>query len=376
MKKRVGIIGGGIAGVSAAYFLAQELGGHDVVLVEAEQQLAHHTTGRSAAILLENYGAAPIRSLTAAGLAFLQTPPAELVDSPILTTRGTLFVASAAEEVDLEHMLDESRSAGGDLVELTMAEAHEVCPVLKPGVHTRALMESHSSDIDVAGLHQSFVRGFRNAGGTIQTSTRIDDISKTTGGWRLGSTQEPITVDVVVNAAGAWGDRVATEAGIKPVGLMPMRRTAFMVSSQVSGSEHWPMFTNAGHTWYVKPDGAQFLCSPADEHPNEPCDVKPEELDVAIAIDRINSETTLNIRSVTSQWAGLRSFVADRSMVLGPDPDDETFVWLVGQGGTGIQTSPGTGQLTADLIAHGAPGSSFDQVGLDIAGLLVDRLRD
>jgi D-arginine dehydrogenase len=155
-----------------------------------------------------------------------------------------------------------------------------------------------------------------------------------------------------------------------------MRRTAFMVNSPFQDSADWPIVSNAEHTWYAKPDGPQFLCSPADETPSEPCDAKPEELDVAIAIDRINEATTLGIRSVSSEWAGLRTFAPDRALVIGPDPSNEKFFWLVGQGGIGIQTSPGAGKLVAGLVADGAPGEAFDGLDLDLAGLLPDRLRD
>jgi D-arginine dehydrogenase len=184
-----------------------------------------------------------------------------------------------------------------------------------------------------------------------------------------------VRADVVVNAAGAWGDVVAARAGLAPVGLQPLRRTAFMTPSRHSGSERWPLLADVDHQWYVKPDGIQFLCSPADEQPSEPCDAKPEPIDVALAIDRINEATTLDIRHVASSWAGLRSFVGDRSMVIGPDPAEPRFVWCVGQGGTGIQTSPAAGQLVADLLLGGEPGPSFAAVDLDLAALLPDRLR-
>lgn len=376
MQAKIGIIGGGIAGLSAAYFLAKHIGGQNIVVLEAEQQLAHHTTGRSAAILIENYGALPVRGLTQAGLDFLRTPPPDLVDGPILSPRGSLFVATPEEDDEVERLIAEAELVGVDQRELTMAEATELCPILRDGVHTRALYEPEASDIDVAGLHQAFVRGFKRAGGTIRTSSRVEDITRTESGWCLGSTTGDVEVQTVINAAGAWGDIVAESAGIEPVGLVPMRRTAFMVSSPYPDSESWPIVSNAKHTWYAKPDGAQFLCSPADETPSEPCDAKPEELDVALAIDRINTATTLEIRSVKSEWAGLRTFVPDRSLVIGPEPSDPSFVWLVGQGGIGIQTAPGAAQLVSDLVCHGAPGPAFDDVGLDLAGLVPDRFRN
>ncbi len=383
-QNRIGIIGGGIAGMSAAYFLSQRLGGENLVLIEAEDQLTHHTTGRSAAVLIENYGEVPVRGLTKAGLNFLKQPPEDLVDGPIISRRGSLFVGTPNEDDEIQRLIAEAEAVGVDQEEISMEAANKLCPFLRPGIHSRALYEPQASDIDVAGLHQAFLRGFRRAGGTIITSTRIDDIAKISTGWRLGSLIRPGTlstqgsttfqVDLVVNAAGAWGDVVAPAAGITPLGLEPKRRTAFMIKSSFPGSANWPIVSNAEHTWYVKPDGSQFMCSPADETPSEPCDAKPEELDIALAIDRINAATTLDIRSISSQWAGLRTFAPDRSLVIGPDPADSTFVWIVGQGGIGIQTSPGAGQLLADLVVDGNPGVAFEGLNLDLAGLVPDRI--
>jgi len=148
-----------------------------------------------------------------------------------------------------------------------------------------------------------------------------------------------------------------------------------MTPSRHVDSAGWPLVADVDHNWYVKPDGSQFLCSPADEEPSEPCDAKPEEIDIAMAIDRINSATTLDIRHVASSWAGLRTFSPDRSMVIGPDPDDPTFVWCVGQGGTGIQTAPAAGQLVSDLIGLGSPGPKLADYELDLDNLLPGRFR-
>lgn len=375
------IIGGGIAGVSAAHFLAKRLGGERITVVEAEAQLAHHTTGRSAAILIENYGALPVRALTKASLDFLRTPPPDLVDGPVLSPRGSLFAATPEEHDEVERLVSDAKASDVDQRELNQQESAEICPMLREGVHERVLYEPAASDIDVAGLHQAFVRGFRKSGGTILTSHRVETLSRTGDGWRVDfvgqdsdEATQPLECQIVINASGAWGDVVAELAGLRPLGLQPMRRTAFMVASPFKDSEDWPIVSDAKHSWYAKPDGPQFLCSPADETPSEPCDAKPEELDVALAIDRINGATTLGIRSVASSWAGLRSFVPDRALVIGPDPTDSSFVWLVGQGGIGIQTSPGAGQLVADLVATGQPGEAFAELNLDLDGLLPDRL--
>ena len=249
-------------------------------------------------------------------------------------------------------------------------------PVLNPDGLVDAMVEPESSDIDVAGLHQAFVRGMRRHGGQIVTTARISDIDRTASGWNISWPDGSIGCDVLVNAAGAWGDGVATMAGVEPVGLEPKRRTAFMIASPVdAASAQWPLTTDGDMSWYLKADGPQFMCSPADEVPSEPCDAKPEEIDIARTIDLINQATTLGIRSIGHAWAGLRTFTADRSMVIGPDPDEPAFIWLVGQGGTGIQTSPGASQLAADLTLGNSPGPELVAAGFDLGALLPDRLR-
>lgn len=373
---RIAVIGGGIAGASAAYSLAHHRAAPEVVLLEAEQQLGHHTTGRSAAQYIENYGASAIRPLTKASRPFFEDPPAEFCDEPLLTPQPILTLGRPGQEASIDRLLDAGTAINPDISEISPAEAGRLVPALRPECFTRALIEPDSSDIDVAGLLQCFVRGFKAGGGTIATARRVDAARPSGAGWMLDTTDGPMPADVVVNAAGAWGDVVAATAGVAPVGLTPMRRTAFMVASRWDDSRSWPMIADADLNWYVKPDGVQFLCSPAEETPTEPGDARPEEIDVATAIERINEVTTLDIRSVRSSWAGLRTFVPDRAMVLGPDPDHPSFIWCVGQGGNGIQTAPAAGQLVADLCIDGEPGQLFNGSALDVAGLGAARLRD
>jgi len=372
--ERIVVIGGGIAGVSAAWALLDTAGAPQVVLVETEPHLAHHTTGRSAAQLIENYGAGPVRPLTAASLPFLRMPPGDLVDGPLLRARSLLMVATVDQDGVVDATLAGDPTTTPTIVEITPGEAVRRFPPLRIERIHRAVLEPDSSDIDVAGLHQAFVRGLRRRGGEIRTSTRVDSAEPDGAGWRVHTTQGDLHADLIVNAAGAWGDLVARTAGVAPIGLRPLRRTAFMVPAP-DGDADWPLTADIEHHWYLKPDGPQLLCSPGDETPSEPCDARPDGIDIAIAIDRINEATTLNIRSISSSWAGLRTFSPDGSMVIGPEPSRPSFVWCVGQGGTGIQTAPGAGRLVADLVLRGGPGPSFEAVRLDLAGLLPDRFR-
>ena len=366
---RVAVIGGGIAGVSAAHHLLEVRSDAHVLLLEMEATLAHHTTGRSAALLLENLGTSSVRALCAASLEFLRETPEDLVDTPLLSRRPVLHVGTEDKDESVDRMLVAGReSATTPTIEVDVDEAMRLFPPLRRERIHRAIVEPDSADIDVGALHQAFVRGFRRAGGQIATSTRVDAATPDGDGWRLETTDGPVGADVVVNCAGAWGDVVATTAGVEPVGLQPMRRTAFMVDGPGLDTTGWAFVGDIDLDWYLRDDGPQMLCSLAEENPSDPCDPKPEEVDVALAIERLNEATTLDIRSVNSAWVGLRTFAPDRSMVIGPDPNQPTFVWCVGQGGTGIQTAPGAGQLTAELALGVGPSPAF-------GGLVLDEVR-
>ncbi|MEM9561758.1 MAG: FAD-dependent oxidoreductase, partial [Actinomycetota bacterium] len=307
---RIAVIGGGIAGVSAAAALVANPSQPEVVLLEAEGQLAQHTTGRSAAQLVENYGAEPVRQLTAASLGYLREPPPEWCQTSLLRRQPVLTVGRPEQEEVMARELAAGQAANPTITEISPTEAGRLFPPLRVERFSRVLIEPDSSNIDVSALHQSFVRAFVAGGGTIETLARVDAASPDPSGdgWVVETTKGERAADLVVNAAGAWGDVVAERAGVGPVGLVPKRRTAFMVASRWDDSADWPMITEVQLPWYLKPDGSQFLCSPADETPSEPTDAKPEEIDVAMAIDRINEATTLDIRSVRSSWAGLRTF--------------------------------------------------------------------
>ncbi len=337
------VIGGGIAGVAAAAFTSDSA---SVTLLEAESTLAFHTTGRSAAVYVENYGSEGIRPLSIASKPFLDNPPEGVVDAPLLTERAFLWV-SGPDDHDL---LEDHVGPHSQLI--TAPEARSIVPVLDESWVTGGVLETTSADIDVAGLHQAFVRMARANGTEISASQPVLTIERRGQGWRVQTPTTTHDCDVVVNAAGAWGDDVAGLAGIPPVGLTPMRRTAFMVPGMRDAAD-WPLIAEAKQEFYIKSDGEQFLCSLAEEVPSAPTDPRARMEDVALAIDRINRATTLNIRTVNSEWVGLRTFAPDREMVIGEEPAAPGFFWLVGQGGTGIQTAAAYGQLIAGLIRGG-----------------------
>lgn len=352
------VIGGGIAGVSAAAYLAQDM---NVVLVEAEPVLAYHSTGRSATLYYPGYGHPSIHPLSYASGAFFENP--EYSDHPLLSPRGVLTLVFPGQTA-------KPLSESAQLIDA--AAVRRIVPVVNDTVEA-GIWEPDPMDLDVAAVHQAYVRMLRAAGGTVRTSCRVTSIARS-GQWRIGVGNETLEADVVVNAAGAWSDEVATMAGVPKLGLLPKRRTAFTAAAP-DGSEGWPLVHDSASSFYFKPDGVQLMCSLADETPSEPCDARPLEIDVALAIDRINAATTLGIRSVRSQWAGLRTFAADGGMVIGEDPSAEGFFWLAGQGGTGIQTAPAAGQLLAELVRTGSAPDELMTAGLDLAALSPARFR-
>ena len=275
----------------------------------------------------------------------------------------------------IDRLLVENALGAIPTIEISTDEARSRFPALRPEAIDRVALDTGAADIDVHGLHQAYLRGLRRAGGRVAVSHRVDAAVSDGDGWRLETTGGNLTADVLVNTAGAWGDLVARRAGMPTVGLEPRRRTAFNVTGPGPEVAGWAMVADVDMRFYVKPDGTQLLCSLAEENPSEPCDARPEERDVALAIDRINAATTLGIRAVNSTWTGLRTFVPDRSMVIGPEPGRPSFVWCVGQGGTGIMTSPGAGRLVADLVLRGEPSGHFDDTGLVLDDVLPDRFR-
>jgi D-arginine dehydrogenase len=366
------VIGGGIAGVSAAAHLAPH---GSVVLVEMEKSLAYHTSGRSAAMLVENYGSAGSRPLVKAARPFLEHPPAGSVDAPLLSDRAVMWVAGHDGLPGLEAKAAAGQANGAHSEMLTAGQVAGLMPAMRPEWVGGGLYEASGADIDVAGLHQAFVRIARRHEAEIRTESRVSAVKRSGSGWLVASGGEEIRCRAVINASGAWGDEVAKLADVAPIGLQPMRRTAFMVPG-TDDSAGWPMIVESDEHWYLRPDGVQFLCSLAEEVPSDPMDARPRMEDVALAIDRINEATTLEIRTVNSQWAGLRTFAPDRDLVIGEDPTAPGFFWLVGQGGIGVQTSPAYGALLASLVLSHELPPGFAAAGVDPVRTHPARFRD
>lgn len=367
------VVGAGMAGASVAYWLAPH--GKTLVL-ERESQPGYHSTGRSAAIIIDSYGSAQVRALTLAGKSFFERPPADFTDAPLVTPRPVLTVAKHGEDALLDKHFAIVRSVTTRAQRLGVREACELVPVLRPEQLLGAVLEPVAADIDVHALHQGFLRGIRKAGGQVICDQEVRAIVRQDGQWQITTASATYRCKVLIDAAGAWCDQVARMAGVAPIGLVPKRRAAFLFPAPAGlAVQDWPMFESVDESWYVKPSAGSLFGSPANADPVEPHDVQPEELDIALAIHRIQEMTTLEIRRPTSTWAGLRSFVADGDLVGGYDTVAEGFFWVAGQGGYGIQTAPAMSQSCAALVLGREIPAAIANFGITPGALSPARLR-
>ncbi len=360
------VIGAGIAGATVAAHLVADR--PRVALVEAEEQAGYHSTGRSAALWYLNYGPPDVRALTGLSRAFFEQPPAGFTDQMLVARRSVLLLARPGEEAALAAML----AAGIGLRALAPGEPERLVPALRPGHVAAAAIEDDAFDMDVAALHQGYLRQFRAAGGVLALRSRTSRIERARGLWRVEvSGGAVLTAPVLVDAAGAWGDEVARQAGVAPLGLVPKRRTAVIVDPAPWDVRDWPMINDVAESWYARPEArTRLLVSPADQTPSHAHDVRPDELDIAVAIDRMQQALDIEVRRVEHAWAGLRTFTPDGSLAFGLDRAAPGFFWCVGQGGYGIQTSPAAGRLMADLVAGRDPAAWMGEAAAAVLPLL------
>ena len=366
------VLGAGVAGASAAY----ELGAHGrVILLEREDAPGYHATGRSAAQYVETYGPETIRRLAKASRPFFEQPPDGFAAQPLLNPRGALCIARDDQLAQLSDRLAEVQALTPAVTRIDPAEAIRMVPVLRPDHVAAAFLEPDSMDIDVGALHQGYLTGLRRRGGELVTDAEVVGLSHRDGAWRAETRAGAFAAPVVVNAAGAWCDEVAAMAGLRPVGLVPKRRTVITFDAPAGiVPKPWPMVIDVAEAFYFKPEAGRILASPGDQTPVPPCDAQPEELDVATVVHRLEQATTLRIPRIAHKWAGLRSFVADNSLVIGLDDLADGFFWLAGQGGYGIETAPAAARATAGLLAHGRLPTDLAGLGLEPAALAPDRL--
>ena len=338
------VVGAGIAGAS----IAAELAAHaSVLVIEAEAHPGYHATGRSAAFWEECYGGPDIVPLTLASGDFLR-------ENGFLAPRGALYIARTGEDPQVEQFIEQFAGTGVTIERLGRTALEQALPGVQPEwVH--AIYEPNCADIDVAALHQHFLTKARQGGGATRSHHRLHAAEREggsqSGNWRidLGPAGE-VRAGILVNAAGAWADQVAQACQSRPLGITPFRRTVAQVRCKPQPAEDLPLVLDLNGSFYFKPENGRLWLSPHDETPTDPCDAAPEELDVALAIDRFEKTVDWRVEAVERKWAGLRSFSPDRRPVYGFDPRQEGFFWFAGQGGYGIQTSPAAARLAAQLL--------------------------
>ena len=343
MQCDVIIIGGGIAGISAAARLAA---GARVTLLEMESRIGSHTSGRSAAIFVQNYGGAAVADVNLAARDFFRDP-AEITELPLLAPRGEMLVARAEDFAAMDDYLRDAR----EVEELTTEQALALCPILRPEAALRASIERGAETIDCDLLLHGFAKLLRRLGGQIETDAPATAIRFQNGLWHVTTPKGEFSAPVLVNAAGAWADPVAEMAGVTPLGLTPYRRNAAILPApEGMVVDNWPMVVNAAERWYFKPEAGKLMFSPCDAIATTPHDAWSDDMELAEGLDRFDQDVTYEVTRVERSWAGLRTFAPDHAPVVGFDPQAKGFFWLAGQGGIGIQTSPALAALTAALI--------------------------
>lgn len=354
----IAIIGAGIAGAS----LAAEISAHkSVLLIEAEAHPGYHSTGRSAAFWDESYGGPAVQPLTTASGPFLANPPSDFHEGPLMHPRGALHLGTDAHHLLADALLTDFADSGVRFERLDRQGIEAHVPGLLPA-WTSGLWEPDCCDIDVGGLHGAYLRQAKRQNVILRCNSRLQSARWNAGCWHLGTMGASFTADMIVNAAGAWADEVAQLAQVKPLGIQPYRRTIAQLSVSPAAPANLPLVIGLDGSFYFKPDsGGTLWLSPHDETPTPPCDTAPEELDVALAIARLQEVVDWDIRRVEHKWAGLRSFAPDRKPVIGHDPVTPSFFWLAGQGGFGIQTAPAAAMLAASMLSEAvAPPPNVD----------------
>ena len=368
------VIGGGIAGLSVAARLAEH---GQVVVLEAEEAVGYHSSGRSAAFYHFGLGNPLVRGLTAWSRPFFDTPPEDFTDIPLATPKPALFIATQEMLPELEALGTEMRRFTDTVEDADEAKMRALCPLLKFGEDAivAGLVDHGGRSLDADALLQGFARKARSQG-TVLVRHRVATLTRTGGDWTATTEAgDSYTAPIIVNAAGSWADRIAGLAGVQPIGLQPKRRT-IIVFDPPEGTDvrDWPFIKTPGDVFYILPQGNRLLACPNDETDSEPCDAQAEEYDQALAAWRVEEFTTMKVGRITGRWAGLRSFVKDRMPVAGFAPDAPGFFWLAGQGGFGLQTSPAMSALAAALVTGGEWPEGMAELGVTPKSVSVERL--
>ena len=349
------IIGAGIAGASVAYFLTRK-GMKDILILEKEEQPGYHATGRAAGVLVEFDPIPSMVDLKIKGGEFLRNPPQGFSEFPLLRKSGIIIMGQGATWEVLKQMVPDLTARGVEIRLLAPAEVLAMVPAVSLEHIDGALLFSADGHIDVHELLWGYLRQTKKAGAELRCREEVRAIrsehNRVSG---VLTQRNEYSCRWVIDAAGAWGQKIRSLAGSSPIQLTPLRRTIITFDAP-EGMEvsKWPLVADQTHQFYFSPESGGLLTSPMDEDPMEPGDARPEELVVAQALERLRQFTPKILpKTLKRKWAGLRTFSSDQSMVIGQDPSLKGFFWLAGQGGAGIETSGVVGRLAADLIIDG-----------------------
>ena len=367
------VIGGGVAGLSVGAALAAH---GRVILLEAEEAIGFHSSGRSATFAHYGIGETIVRGLTSWSRGFFLQPPNGFAELPLARNAGALFIARADDletlrtlEIAMARFSDTVRAVGqGELLAL--------CPILRVGADAvvAGVVDEGGLKLDSDALLQAYARRLRSSGSAVRTGARVETVRRTGGAWEVEASAGRFAAPVLVNAAGAWADRIAGMAGVTPLGLAPKRRTMIVVESPAGlDIRGWPFVKTAADEFYMLPEGGRLMASPVDEEPDEPGDVQPDEYNVALAAHRLEQYTTLSVTRIAHRWAGLRTFAADRVPVAGFAADAPGFFWLAGQGGYGLQTAPAMAAAAESLITGTGWPAGLAALGIEPATLTPTR---
>jgi D-arginine dehydrogenase len=364
------VIGAGMAGSSIAAHLSEHASVH---LLEMEDQPGYHSTGRSAAIFAQSYGNQVVRELTRASRPFFYSPPPAFCSTALVKPRSVLITARTGQEGALQAFLA-STDRADHFDEKSADEAVKLCPILRRDDLIGAVFSRSPADIEVHELQRGYLRMLKARNGLLTTAGKVLGAERIGDIWTLTTAHGKVRARNIVNAAGAWAGEIGTLLGAQDIDLRPLKRTACLIDAPVAeNSDLWPMLLDVEERFYLKPDAGKLLLSPADETLTEPCDAQPDELDIAIAVDRLENATTLQVGRIASKWAGLRSFVQDRTPVVGYDAVQPGFFWLAALGGYGIQTAPALSRLAASLALRKRDDEDLLPGSVALASLRPDR---
>jgi D-arginine dehydrogenase len=363
------IIGAGISGASAGYELSAT---GSAVIVEAESSPGYHSTGRSAALYTPNYGPDLVRLINKKSHEFFSSPPEGFTDHSLLSARGMMIVALREQHAEFNALMRENTP---DIDELNAQEVLSLAPFLQSNRVIGGAFEKGVFDMDVNAIHQGYLRGFSKRGGELFVDSAVSSMQWLQNHWVVTAGDQVLQARTVVNAAGAWADEIGRLAGAKSIGLIPKRRTAVMIDGPPNiNLDNVPAIDFMGCNNYMKPEKHQLMVSPGDETPVAAQDIQPDDFDVAVLVDWLESTTQINVTKIYHQWAGLRCFVNDGKPVVGFDSEAKNFFWLAGQGGYGIMMAPALALATVELVTNRCLPTDFLNAGINALSFSPDRL--